>query len=188
MINLNHLPNQREFEKTMFALRRHWIVPVAIIFIFLILAAIPVAFYFLVIETNPQLIQGAVSYPLFVLGVSAYYLAIWLFFFNSMIDYYLDVWIITNERIIVIEQKGLFSRTIAEVKLYRIQDVKAEVHGIIPTIFDFGEITVQTAAEEMHFSFKQVPEPYQVSRKILEVVESDREKHLDEFKSEQTGT
>jgi uncharacterized membrane protein YdbT with pleckstrin-like domain len=187
MLDLKHLPNQREFEKTLFSLRRHWIVPVAITFVFLILVAIPIIFYYLVQTTNPTLIQGPVSWPLFVVGLSAYGLAIWLFYFNSLIDYYLDVWIVTNERIIVIEQKGLFSRTIAELKLYRVQDIKAEVSGIIPTLFDFGNITIQTAAEEVHFAFKQVPKPYKISRKILEVVEQDREKHLEEFKSEQTG-
>lgn len=187
MINLNNLPNQKEFEKTLFTLRRHWIVPVAITLVFLILVAIPFIFYYLAMSTNPAIIQGQVSWPLFVLGVSIYALAIWLFYFNSLIDYYLDVWIVTNERIIVIEQKGLFSRSIAELKLYRIQDIKAEVHGIIPTIFDFGELTIQTAAEETHFEFKQIPEPYKMSRKILELVEQDRLNHLDEFKSEQTG-
>lgn len=162
-------------------------MPLAITFIFLILVAIPIIFYLLVQSTNPTLIQGPVSWPLFIVGLSAYGLAIWLFYFNSLIDYYLDIWIVTNERIIVIEQKGLFSRTIAELKLYRVQDIKAEVSGIIPTLFDFGNITIQTAAEEVHFAFKQVPRPYKISRKILEVVEQDREKHLEEFKSEQTG-
>jgi len=187
MIDLKHLPNQREFEKTMFALRRHWIVPVAITFIFFLLAAIPVIFYYLVQTTNPGLIAGPISYPLFVLAVSAYSLAILLFYFNSLIDYYLDVWIVTNERIISIEQKGLFSRTIAELKLYRIQDVKAEVHGIIATILDYGEVTVQTAAEETHFEFKRLPSPYKMSRQILELIEQDREKHLEEIKEEHTG-
>lgn len=187
MFDLKHLPNQKKFEKTLFSLRRHWIVPISITFIFLVLAAIPVIFFYIVRLTNPQMIQGPLSWPLFVIGLSTYALAIWLFYLNSLIDYYLDVWVVTNERIIVIEQKGLFSRTIAELKLYRIQDIKAEVNGVIRTLFDFGEITIQTAAEETHFTFQQVPRPYKISRQILEIVEQDRQNHLDEFKSEQTG-
>lgn len=185
MLDLQHLPNQKEFEKTVFSLRRHFIVPIKITALFLLLAAVPVAFYFIVQNASPNILQDPITYPIFVLVVSAYGLAVWLFYFNSLIDYYLDVWIVTNERIINIEQKGLFARTIAELKLYRVQDVKAEVKGILHTLLEYGEITVQTAGEEAHFVFKQVPDPYKVSRQILELVEQDRQKHLDEIKDEQ---
>jgi len=171
----------------MFALRRHWIVPVTITLIFLVVVAIIALLYFVVLPTNPDLLKSELAQALFVIGVSTLALVIWLLYFNSLIDYYLDVWIITNERIIIMEQKGLFSRTSAELKLYRIQDVKAEIHGVLSTVLDYGEITVQTAGEEAHFEFKQIPKPYEVSRQILELVEQDRANHLDEFKSEQTG-
>jgi len=171
----------------MFALRRHWIVPVTITLIFLAVVAIVAVLYFVVLPVYPGLFGSELAQALFAIGASTLALGIWLLYFNSLIDYYLDVWVVTNERIIIMEQKGLFSRTIAELKLYRIQDVKAEIHGVLSTILDYGEITVQTAGEEAHFEFKQIPKPYEVSREILELVEQDREKHLDEFKSEQTG-
>ena len=188
MLDLQHLPNQKEFEKTIFSIRRHWIVPLKLTLMFLFGAALPVVFYFVIQDTSPWILQGAVTYPVLILVMSAYVLAIWLLYFNGLIDYYLDVWIVTNERIINIEQKGLFSRTIAELKLYRVQDAKAEVTGILHTLLDYGTITVQTAGEEAHFTFQQIPEPYKISRQILELVEEDRQQHLEEIKAEQTGT
>jgi hypothetical protein len=56
----------------------------------------------------PNMFYGPISGPLIGLSVSAYYLFAWLFFFFSFIDYYLDVWIITSERIIDIQQNGFF--------------------------------------------------------------------------------
>jgi uncharacterized membrane protein YdbT with pleckstrin-like domain len=188
MLDLKNLPNQKEFEKTVLAIRRHWVMPLKITLLFLLGAALPVIFYYITQVSYPELLRGEATYAIFILVLSAYVLAIWLLYFNSLIDYYLDVWIVTNERIINIEQKGLFSRTIAELKLYRIQDAKAEVKGIIHTLLDYGTITVQTAGEEAHFVFKQCPEPYRISRQILEMVEQDRQRHLEEIKTEQTGT
>ncbi|MBU0649300.1 PH domain-containing protein [Patescibacteria group bacterium] len=188
MLNLDHLPNQKKFEKTVFSLRKHYVIPLKFTLLFIILAAIPVGFYFFIKTSYPGILTGAVSYPVFILALSAYCLAILLFYFNNLIDYYLDVWVVTNERIINIEQKGLFARTTAELKLYRVQDAQAEVKGILHTLLDYGNITVQTAGEEAHFTFKHAPDPYKVSRQILELVEDDRQKHLDEIKQEQVGT
>ena len=77
----------------------------------------------------------------------------------------------TNERIISSEQKQLFSRTIAEHDLSKIQDITAEIRGFFPTFLDYGEVFIQTAAEKQRFIFKQVPHPQDVKRKITELCE-----------------
>jgi hypothetical protein len=66
-----------------------------------------------------------------------------VYIFITWIDYYFDVWIITNERIINIEQKNLFIRTTSEVTLTRVQDVTATIGGFFPTLLDFGDVLVQ---------------------------------------------
>lgn len=123
---------------------------------------------------------GANSYPLLVILTSIYYLYIWLFFFHSFVDYYLDIWVVTNRRVINIEQKGLFSRVVSEQKLYRVQDITSEVHGIMSTMFHYGDIHVQTAGEEPRFVFKQVPHPYDVRKVILNLVEKYKREHPNE--------
>ena len=56
----------------------------------------------------------------------------------------------TNDRIVDIEQHGLFSRTISEVDLFRIQDVTVDIHGIIATLLNYGNLTVKTASDNIH--------------------------------------
>ena len=70
---------------------------------------------------------------------------LWLYGFLLWIDYWLDVWIVTDERVINIEQKGLFSRSVSELHFYNVQDVTTSVRGVIPTLLNYGDVEVQTA-------------------------------------------
>jgi uncharacterized membrane protein YdbT with pleckstrin-like domain len=83
-------------------------------------------------------------------------------------DYYLDVWIVTNRRVIDVEQRGLFSREIATMQLSKIQDITTEVKGFLPTLIGFGDVHVQTAGLEREFVIRGVPHPH----KTREMIES----------------
>lgn len=139
-------------------------------------------FAWIMISTYPNLLIGIISYPLIIILASAYYLFIWLFFFFSFIDYYLDIWLITNERIIDVQQQGFFSRIISEQRLYRVQDVTSEVHGTAPTIFRYGEVYIQTAGTKQRFLFHQVPHPERVRDIIIKLAEKNKAKHNKENK------
>ena len=80
--------------------------------------------------------------------------------------YYLDCWIITNERTIHTELRSLFSRIYSTVPHDRIQDVTIDIHGIFPTIFKYGNLQIQTAGSFKEFVFRQIPNPYE-TKKIL---------------------
>ena len=151
MLSIYRLPNKLPGEKVIQIVRRDTFILFMKIMLFVLLLVLPLIFFWLLLSQNPDMQSSEIFYPLIVLGVSAYYLFIWLFFFFSFVDYYLDAWIITNERIIDIQQKGFFSRVIAEHKLFRIQDVTSEVHGAIPTLLKFGDVYIQTAGTKQRF-------------------------------------
>lgn len=92
----------------------------------------------------------------------------------TFIDLYLDVWVITNKRILNIEQFGLFSRTEAEHQLSVIQDVTTEVHGIFATMLNYGDVQIQTASESQGVIFRQIPEPYFAKKIISDMIERKR--------------
>ncbi|MFA5777358.1 MAG: PH domain-containing protein [Parcubacteria group bacterium] len=104
---------------------------------------------------------------LFLFVESLFAILVWIYGFFVWIDYYFDIWVITNERIINIEQKGLFVRSLSEVKFEKIQDVTVEVTGFIPTILNYGDVFVQTAAEKERFIFRQIPNPYKTKDLIM---------------------
>jgi uncharacterized membrane protein YdbT with pleckstrin-like domain len=168
-------------EKIIFLIRHHWFIPFKIIIFYFSFAAIPFLAFFLLKTFSPEMLeefsQGLANLIL-ILGLSSYYLLVLLFFFHSWLDYYLDLWIITDRRVIDIEQKGLFSRKIAEHKLSRIQDVSSEVQGILPTLLHYGNVKIQTAGEEQLFIFEDVPHPRELSRKIHTLVENAIQKNF----------
>ncbi|NBD73657.1 PH domain-containing protein [Patescibacteria group bacterium] len=81
-------------------------------------------------------------------------------------DYYLDTLVITDARLIAIEQKGLFSREVSSFRLDRIQDVTIEVEGLIATLLDFGTIHIQTAGEAREFLATYIPQPERVREAV----------------------
>ena len=179
-MSLHQLYTSHPGEKLEFSLRRHPIVFLGPIFVFLLLAAIP--------YVAQQIIFGgkmpALPHPFLDIGlkllVSVYYLGIWIFFFSQFTDYYLDINIVTNDRIIDINQKGLFGRSVAELDLTRVQDVHSTIKGIIPTMMNFGTVEVQTAATEENFVFEQIHDPHKVRQRILELAALDRKREARE--------
>lgn len=163
--------NQKPNEKVIFFLRRDSFILLKAVVFHLFLALIPVILYYLFREDANRFLRSDILGPILKLGVSVYYLSVWLFFFAAFIDYYLDVWIVTNERIINIEQKGIFARTVSELKLYNIQDVTSEIKGIIPTMLHFGNVYIQTAATTERFVFKEIDNPPMVAKRIVDLSE-----------------
>jgi uncharacterized membrane protein YdbT with pleckstrin-like domain len=174
-MSIETLFERKAGEKVFFSLRRHPLTFLKHIGFFLLMAVLPpiVTYQFFggkIDIANPLLQIGG------VLLAGAYYLVIWLFFFSQFTDYYLDIAIVTGERIIDNDQHGLFGRSVSEMNLSRIQDVRSEIKGIIPSIFNYGLVIVETAGEEKNFRFEQIANPHHVRAQILELAAKDREK------------
>lgn len=176
-MNVSQFINQKSYEKIVKTVRRHGITFLPYIVIFLILILVPVGVTWLLNAVFPALLQNTITYPLLVIFGSVYYLSLCLFFYSYFVAFYLDMWIITNDRIVDINQISLFGRTVAEVELYQIQDVEAEVHGFFPTIFRYGTLTLQTAGAIPKFIIEDVPHPYELQKLLLDLSNEDKKYH-----------
>ncbi|MEA3272856.1 MAG: PH domain-containing protein [Patescibacteria group bacterium] len=176
-MTLGELIKKKQYEKIVYCLRRHPIIFVKDVLIFLALATVPVGFYFFAKSSLPHLLEEEISRIILLLLGSIYYLSIWLIFFTQFIDYYLDNWIVTNDRILNIKQHALFGRTMAEMDLYKVQDATSDIDGILPTLFNYGNVHIQTAGQKERFVFEQVKDPHKIRDKILDLAEEDRKFH-----------
>ncbi len=176
MMRLDHLPNQRANEKVVLFLRRHWFAILTIITAFVVLTAVPGVLMWYFWETVDGWLNHTLIGPIFVIVGSIYFLSIWLFAFLEFTDFYLDTWIVTNERIINIEQEGLFIRTASELDLAAVQDTTAEIRGILQTVFTYGQVFVQTAGEKGRFHFKNIDNPEHVKEIVTKLVEEDKKR------------
>jgi hypothetical protein len=93
-----------------------------------------------------QAISFDQPWPRFVLGI--FWLFVWMGAFSRFTNYYLDQWIITDHRIVRIEQVHFWDREVSSVHMNRIQDVMTEVNGVLPTLFGYGTLSVEDAAED----------------------------------------
>lgn len=148
-------------EHIVLAERRFWL-PIALQSAALVLlAAAPFVLVFLAEEFLAEPWQQFVqSYRLYgVFFAAAWALVVWIIFFIRWTDYYLDVLLVTNERVIDVEQVGLFVRDIAEARLDCVQDIRIEVVGLLASLMDFGNMYVQTAGSAKEFAIKNISHP-----------------------------
>jgi uncharacterized membrane protein YdbT with pleckstrin-like domain len=186
-MNIKHLFKLKSYEHIEMLLRRHPIFLFWDFLLFVILAAAPIVVAFVLQSVVATILTGPVSMPIVAVLGSIYYLAIWLFFFSTILDYYLDIWVVTNDRVIAVEQQGLFSRTISEMDLWLIQDVTSEVNGVGATIFSYGTLSVQSAAEKARFHFENVHNPNGIRQRILDLADEDRKYHIGNVEMKKVG-
>ena len=145
MIDLKHLPHQRKNEEVIFLLRRDFSVLLFHILFYLVISLLPFAGYWFIKTFFSTLLTNPAILPLLKLTLVGFFMYTWLFFYRGFLDYFLDVWAVTNHRILNIELEGLFKRTVAEVKLFRVQDVTTEQTGLLSHFFGYGDVHVQSA-------------------------------------------
>lgn len=160
-----HFQGQHENEQILMVIHRHWFNILMHLGTIILLSLVLFGSLAVLPSLFPEI--GVESATFFAFVQSTLLLFLWLFSFLVWIDYYFDVWIVTNERIVNIEQKGLFTRRISELRFSRIQDITATVDGLVPTMLNFGDVTVQTAAEEERFLFRQVADPFAVKDRVM---------------------
>lgn len=156
---------KKEGERNLLVLHKHWFTLTGSLLKFFLFFILPL-FLFSFIFSLSYLFSSFFWTILFLgwllVGVS--------YFLYEWIVWYYDIYIITNKRIIDIEQKSLFYRIVSEASLDKIQDVTYQIEGPTATFFNFGTVKVQTAGAQEMISFDGVSNPEGVVSKINEAL------------------
>lgn len=155
--------NFHEDERLILEQRKHWYVIASESFILAISALAPPFIVILLtsISSNSAAFILA-NLPMIIFLIFFWILVMWIFFFIAWTNYYLDVLVITNKRIIDIEQLGLFARDQAEMRLENVQDVKVEVVGFMQSLLRLGDIHIQSAGQMREVLAKGFPDPHRI--------------------------
>jgi uncharacterized membrane protein YdbT with pleckstrin-like domain len=181
MLDVNQLPGLLPGEQLIKIYRRHPLTLFGLYIGIFVTFVIPISIYVFVRGMNIDLFGSEAGLTIFVLFISAFLLFALLFVFIEFLDYWLDIWILTNRRIINIEHTGLFTRVRSEVRLYRVQDVTSELHGFMRHVFNYGMVYAQTAGGTHRFTFEDVSEPKEAAKIILQLCERDQRAHEQEI-------
>lgn len=152
-----HFPDQMEDEELLFVFRKHPIV---------MRKGLVLGLLALLLGTVPSLIKPEYSY---LFGGLAVGLAIGLILFvPSYISWYFSVYIVTDQRLLQISQKGLWTRSVVDIGLNQIQMVNYEISGFNQTVLGFGTIMMQTFVGDL--VIHEVHHPEKIQQKILKIL------------------
>ncbi len=161
--------SQTHQECILLLLRQHPITQVKWVITSIVLLFIPFLFQYL-----PFIALLPSSYQ-FVITMG-WYLLVFGFIFQVFLDWFFNVSIITDERVIDIEFLSLIFKHISYTQIEKIEDVTATTSGALGAVFDYGDVMIQTAAATDEFQFLKVPEPTEVAEFINQMlVEEERE-------------
>ncbi|HEX6462357.1 MAG TPA: PH domain-containing protein [Candidatus Saccharimonadales bacterium] len=91
-------------------------------------------------------------------------------FFYHWMSWYFSVFIITNQRLRQVSQKGLFSRSIIDLGLNKIQNITVDVPGFNAAVLGFGTIVVQTYVGDLVLD--RVEHPEKIYESLLDIVKT----------------
>jgi len=89
----------------------------------------------------------------------------------SWISWYFSVFIVTDQRLIQITQKGLFNRTVVDMNLSQIQMVNYQVAGLQETLLGFGTISMQTFVGDL--IIHDIHHPAKIQKHLLEILHKE---------------
>lgn len=106
---------------------------------------------------------------LFILnvGIGAFVFAYYWF---NFLAYFFNVGIITNHRIIDVDFHAVIYKEVTEARINKVEDITAKSGGYVASLFNFGNVFVQTAGNELNIEFANVPRSSDVVKIINSVI------------------
>jgi|SRR3989344_4220558 len=161
-----YLPNIHHGEQVYLIMRRHWLIPAVKAGLWIILAVIVIS------GTNYlgqhiSFFSNETARAIISIFNSAFLILAFLGLLIVWTIYYLNVQMVTNERIIDINQKSIIHHESTELGLDKVQDVTTEIKGPFANIFNYGNVFVQTAGTEQNFIFDHVASPQVIAKTVL---------------------
>jgi uncharacterized membrane protein YdbT with pleckstrin-like domain len=148
---------QHDGEKLLFVFRRHMISMRKGFYLLLI----PV-----VVSSLPPLIWSY-NLELFLLPIVGFAVGIILFLYHFVL-WYFTIYIVTDQRIRQVTQRGLFGKDVIELRLSKIQNISYNIPGFSGEIFKFGTIVIQTFVGDL--VIRNVEHPDKIYDKLQNAV------------------
>jgi uncharacterized membrane protein YdbT with pleckstrin-like domain len=143
---------------------------IGLVYIYLEALAAAIALIALAILAFPDLFSSLSANSNILLMMGAVFSIALVFFilFIATYVYRQSKLIVTDQNLIQISQNGLFSRKVSRLSVSNVEDVSANQHGFLQTIFNYGVLTVETAGEMQNFIFPYCPNPNKYADQILD--------------------
>jgi len=156
-------------EKVLYVLRKSFVTNVGWILLSALLIIAPALFNTLFVSLNidnPGFITPKLTFNINAL----WYLFTFGYIFQRFLNWYFNVYIISDKRIVDMDFYSLLYRKVSDAPLRNIEDITYDVSGIFESLFNYGDVTIQTAAETKEFNFEGVANPARVQDILSDLV------------------
>ena len=159
-------------EKVILFLRKHFITNIPWIFTGLIMLLAPiVVMYLSILESVPSNFR--------FIFMMIWYLITMADILESFLTWFFNVNVITDERIVDIDFHNLIYKEVSDANIDKIQDVTYKMGGVIRTLFNYGDVMIQTASEVPNFDFSAVPYPDKVAKVLQDLRTEEQQEAME---------
>ncbi len=159
---------QEEDEKVILFMREHIIFLLPIVVLGVVMLMVPWTVFPLVLRYVFTSFTVPPAY--IIVGTLLWYVATFGFILGKFLHWFFNIYIVTNQRIIDIDFIHLLYKEFSETRYKNIEDISYSSGGILATMFNYGDVKIQTAGEHPNFSFRAVPHPEIVVDTISDIL------------------
>lgn len=157
---------QMKTEEVVCFCRKHWIVILLHIGVFLLVCVLFFLFLALADKGIFTDILGKSGYRIMAFVTMAVLTYFFHRFFLKLFNYYLQILIVTNYRIVELDKTVFLKDSRDAIDLPEIQDITMKQNGIFQTIFDYGELCIILSSVGQPIKLRFIPNPDYHFRKI----------------------
>ncbi len=160
--------HQEEDEHILLFVRRHFATNIPWIIFSIVALFVPAVF--LAIWQYQTILRFSISPAFIFILLSFYYLIIFGFAFYNYLEWFYNIGIVTQKRIMDIDFIHLSYINIAITQLPEVEDVIHKQKGFFSSFFDYGDVIAHTVAGKEDFVFEHIPNPARVVDSISKLI------------------
>jgi len=88
------------------------------------------------------------------------------YFWLNFLGWFFNLGIITTKRVLDIDLHSIIYKEVSMANLERIEDITSKSSGFFASIFDYGNLFIQTAGTEVNIEYINIPHPSMVEKII----------------------
>lgn len=150
-------------------LRQHWFTNVGWITVAVLGLIFP--FFFAIIDNQFIKILPQIPPEITVAVTILWYMLMTAYILEHYLYWYFNIYIVTNLHLIDVAMNSLLSKTATEIFLKDVESAKTKVAGIFGSLFNYGDVIIETAAERQNIQFLRIPSPDVVAERIQDLQE-----------------
>lgn len=159
-----HFKNQSADEPIFLLLRPHFITNVPWILISILLLFVPSLLSLVFAEASPL---AFLPDRFTLVYLMLYYFIVFSYAFISFIHWFYNMFIITDREIVDVDFSDLVYHDVAATNIKKLEDVNYTKTGFLRSLFDYGDLFVQTAGGKENLEALAVPHPGRAAQFIL---------------------